>query len=200
LSELKRLSTDFFSRDTVEVGKDLLGKYLIKKTGKGDMIGKIVEVEAYLGPNDKACHAYNYRKTEKTKVMYMKPSTFYVYYIYGTYFCLNVITEPEGVPCAIFIRKLFPIGGIELMKKNRKVKIGKNHKNLVDGPSKLCMAFTITKEKYNGKDSCAETSKLYFAQEEDIEDKKITLGKRIGIDYAEEDKDRLLRFTLEQEL
>ena len=81
MSELKRLSTYFFSRDTVEVGKDLLGKYLIKKTGKGDMIGKIVEVEAYLGSNDKACHAYNYRKTEKTKVMYMKPGTFYVYYI-----------------------------------------------------------------------------------------------------------------------
>jgi len=200
LSEFKRLTTDFFSRDTVEVGKDLLGKYLIKKTEKGNIIGKILEVEAYLGPNDKACHAYNYKKTEKTKVMYMKPGTFYVYYIYGMYFCINVITEPEGIPCAIFIRKLFPIEGIELTKENRKVKIGKNYKNLVDGPSKLCMAFNITKEKYNSKDSCAETSKLYFAQGENIEDKKITLGKRIGIGYAEEDKDRLLRFTLEQEL
>jgi len=200
LSELKRLTTNFFSRDTVEVGKDLLGRYLIKKTEKGDMIGKIVEVEAYLGPNDKACHAFNYKKTEKTKVMFMKPGTLYVYYIYGTYFCLNVITEPEGIPCAIFIRKLFPIGGIELMKENRTVKIGRNYKNLADGPSKLCMALNITKEKYNRKDSCAESSKLYFAQGKNIGDKKITLGKRIGIEYAEEDKDRLLRFTLEQEL
>ncbi len=200
MSEFKRLSTDFFSRDTVEVGKDLLGRYLIKKTEKGDIIGKIVEVEAYLGPKDKACHAYNYKKTEKTKVMYMKPGTFYVYYIYGIYFCLNVITEPEGKPCAIFIRKLFPIEGIELMKENRKVKIGRNYKNLADGPGKLCMALNITKDKYNGKDSCVETSKLYFAQGKNIGDKKITLGKRIGIEYAEEDKDRLLRFTLEQEL
>ena len=200
MSELRRLSTSFFSRDTVKVGKDLLGRYLIKKTEKGDMIGKIVEVEAYLGSNDKACHAYNYKKTEKTKVMYMKPGTFYVYYIYGIYFCFNVIAEPEGIPCAIFIRKLFPIEGIKIMKENRMVKIGRNYKNLVDGPSKLCMAFKITKEEYSGQDSCAETSKLYFAQGENIEDKKITLSKRIGIDYAEEDKDRLLRFTLEQEL
>jgi len=164
------------------------------------MIGKIVEIEAYLGPNDKACHAYNFKKTEKTKVMFMKPGTFYVYYIYGMYFCLNVITEPEGIPCAIFIRKLFPIEGIELMKVNRKVKIGKNYKNLVDGPSKLCMALNITKEKYNGKDSCMDTSTLYFTEGKNIVDKKFTLNKRIGINYAEEDKDRLLRFILEQEV
>jgi len=200
LSELKRLSKGFFSRDTVEVGKDLLGRYLIKKTEKGEMIGKIAEVEAYLGSNDKACHAYDYKKTEKTKIMYMEPGTFYIYYIYGVYFCLNVITEPEGIPCAIFIRKMYPMGGVELMKENRKVKIGRNYKNLVDGPSKLCMAFNITKEKYNGKDSCANNSKLYFAQGKKILDKQVILGKRIGIEYAEEDKDRLLRFTLEQEL
>ncbi len=200
MSEFKRLSTDFFSRDTVEVGKDLLGRYLIKETNKGNIIGKIIEVEAYLGTNDKACHAYNYKKTEKTQVMYMKPGTFYVYFIYGVYFCLNVITEPKHIPCAIFVRKIHPIEGIDLMLENRPVKIGRNHKNLVDGPSKLCMAFNITKEKYNGKDSCTENSKLYFSQGKKILDKQIILGKRIGVEYAEEDKDRLLRFTLEQEL
>ncbi len=200
MSELGRLTSNFFSRDTVEVAKDILGKYLIKETNKGDMIGKIIEVEAYLGPNDKACHAYNYKKTEKTKTMYLKPGTFYVYYIYGVYFCLNIITEPEGIPCAIFIRNLFPVKGMELMKENRNVKIGKNYKNLVDGPSKLCMALNITKEQYNGKDSCAEISNLYFTQGKMIEDKKVSLSKRIGIDYAEEDKDRFLRFTLEEDL
>jgi DNA-3-methyladenine glycosylase len=200
LNESKRLATDFFSRDTVEVGKDLLGRYLIKETNKGTIIGKIIEVEAYLGPNDKACHAYKYNKTEKTKAMYMKPGTFYVYYIYGIYFCFNVIVEPIGNPCAIFIRKIHPIEGIDLMLENRNVKIGKNYKNLVDGPGKLCMAYNITKEKYNGKDSCAENSKLYFAQGKKILYKQSILGKRIGIEYAEEDKDRLLRFTLEQKL
>jgi len=197
MSELERLTEKFYSRDTVEVGKDILGRYLIKETNKGNIIGKIIEVEAYLGPNDKACHAYNYKKTEKTEAMYMKPGTFYVYYIYGIYFCLNVITEPKGMPCAIFIRKLIPIDGIELMKENRTVKIGRNYKNLVDGPSKLCMAYKITKEKYNGQDSCAESSELYLTQGKKIKDKKISLNKRIGINYAEEDKEKLLRFTLD---
>jgi len=198
LNEFKKLTTDFFSRDTVEVGKDLLGRYLIKETDKGNIIGKIMEIEAYLGTNDKACHAYNYKKTEKTKVMYMKPGTFYVYYIYGVYFCFNVITEPIGFPCAIFVRKLHPIEGVDLMLENRNVRIGKNYKNLVDGPSKLCMAFNITKEKYNGKDSCAENSKLYFTEGKKILGKQINLGKRIGIAYAEEDKDRLLRIFLKE--
>lgn len=196
MNELRKLTREYFSRDTESVGKDLLGRYLVRKTSEGRMIGKIIEVETYLGPKDKACHCYNYKKTEKTKIMYMKPGTLYVYYIYGTYFCLNVITEQEGFPCAVFIRNLYPIDGIELMRENRNVKVGKNYKNLVDGPSKLCMAMNITKEQFNGKDSCAKNSELFFTEGEMIEDKKILLGKRIGIDYAEEDKDQLLRFTL----
>ncbi|MHA1294718.1 MAG: DNA-3-methyladenine glycosylase [Promethearchaeota archaeon] len=196
MNELKRLTRGFFERKTETVAKDLLGKYLVRKTSKGDMIGKIIEVEAYLGPNDKACHCYNYKKTEKTKIMYEKPGTLYVYYIYGTYFCLNVITEPEGIPCAVFIRKLFPIEGIDIMKKNRPVKIGKNYKNLTDGPSKLCIALKITKDKFNGKDSCSLDSKLFFSWGESIDNEKIILGKRIGIDYAGTDKDLLLRFYL----
>ena len=195
MKELNRLTREFFLRDTTTVAKDLLGKYLVRRTLSGDIIGKIIEVEAYLGPTDKACHCYNYKKTEKTKVMYEKPGTTYVYYIYGMYFCLNVITEPEGMPCAVFIRKIFPIDGIELMKKNRNVKVGKNFKNLADGPSKLCMALEITKDTFNGKDSCSPEAKLFFTEGEKIDKKMITLGKRIGIDYAEEDKDLLLRFT-----
>ena len=84
------------------------------------------------------------------------------------------------------------------MLENRNVRIGKNYKNLVDGPSKLCMAFNITKEKYNGKDSCTENSKLYFTEGKKILGKQINLGKRIGIAYAEEDKDRLLRIFLKE--
>lgn len=197
MTELRKLTRESFSRDTISVAKDLLGRYLIRKTPEGKMIGKIIEVEAYLGAKDKASHCYNYKKTEKTKIMYMKPATLYVYYIYGTYFCLNVITEQEGIPCAVFIRKLYPIDGIEIMKENRNVKIGKNYKNLVDGPSKLCMAMNITKEQFNGQDSCAKNSELFFTEGVKIDDREILLGKRIGIDYAEEDKDRLLRFTLD---
>ncbi len=166
MSNHDRLTREFFERNTKTVAKDILGKYLVRTCDKGVMIGRIVEVEAYIGPNDKACHAYNYKKTEKTKIMYEKPGTIYVYYIYGVYFCLNFITELEGVPCAIFIRQLYPIDGIELMKENRTVKIGKNFKNLVDGPSKLCMALNITKKKFNGKDSCSPSSKLFLTESE----------------------------------
>ncbi len=200
MNEFHRLQRNFFNRNTQVVAKELLGKYLVRKTNKGELIGKIVEVEAYLGPNDKACHCYNYKKTEKTKVMYMQPGTIYVYYIYGMYFCLNVITEPEGIPCAVFIRQLYPIDGIDLMKENRRAKIGKNYKNLTDGPSKLCMAMNITKEEFNGKDSCSPNSKLFFTLGKKVNDNEIISHKRIGIDYAEEDKDLLLRFTLGRDL
>jgi len=193
---LKRLNRDFFNRYTVEVAKELLGKHIVRKTKRGNIVGKIIEVEAYLGPDDKACHSYNYKKTERTEPMYMKPGTLYIYFIYGMYYCLNVVTEPVGMPCAVLIRQLYPVDGIEIMKKNRNVKIGKNYKNLIDGPSKLCMALNIAKEEFNGKDSCAPDSKLYFTYGENINPNGIILGKRIGIAYAQEDKDKLLRFTL----
>lgn len=200
MTELKRLNREFFTKDTKTVARELLGNYLVRRTSKGNIIGKILEIEAYLGPNDKASHSYNYRKTARTKTMYKKPGTLYIYLIYGLYYCLNVITEPEGIPCAILIRKLFPVDGIELMTKNRNAKIGKNFKNLVDGPSKLCIALNITKDEFNGKDSCRSDSKLYFTQGEKIPRDKIILNKRIGIDYAEEDKDPLLRFSFKNEI
>ncbi|MFO8017086.1 MAG: DNA-3-methyladenine glycosylase [Promethearchaeia archaeon] len=201
MNNLQRIKKDFFARDTKQVAKALLGKYLVRKTTNGKMVAKITETEAYVGPDDKACHAYGNKKTEKTKIMFMPPGTLYVYYIYGIYFCLNVITEETGKPCAVFIREGYPLNGIELMKENRDVKIGKNYKNLIDGPSKLCMAFQITKDLFNGKDACTSDAALYFCEgsKRKEEEKEISAHKRVGIDYAEEDKDRLLRFTLDQD-
>jgi len=199
MKEMNRLSREFFSCDTKSVAKDLIGKYLVRKTPDGDLIGKIIEVEAYLGPKDKACHTYNYKKTERTKTMYEEPGTLYVYLIYGLYHCLNVITEPRGRPCAVLIRQLYPVKGIELMRRNRNLKIGNQFKNLVDGPGKLCIALDITKDKFNGIDSCSSKSELYFAQGDNILKDKIILNTRIGIDYAEEDKDLLLRFSFNNE-
>ena len=199
MKEFKRLEREFFLKDTKSVARELLGSYLVRKSSIGDMIGMIIEVEAYLGPHDKASHSYNYRKTDRTKVMYMVPGTLYIYLIYGLYHCLNVITGPESMPCAVLIRQLYPIDGIELMIKNRNTKIGKNFKNLTDGPGKLCMALNITKARFNGKDSCSNSSKLFFIEGEKIKDNSIVANKRIGINYAEEDKDRLLRFTLKNE-
>ena len=196
MEEYKLFNREFFTQDTELVAKELLGNYLIRETKKSRIIGKILEVEAYLGSNDKASHAYNFKKTERTKTMYMKPGTLYVYLIYGLYHCLNVVTEPEQMPCAVLIRQIYPIEGIELMIENRSVKSGKNFKNLVDGPGKLCMALNITKENFNGKDSCSIDSKLYFTYSKKITNKIVVAKKRIGVEYAEDDKDRLLRFTL----
>jgi len=196
---MQRLTHDFFKRDTIQVAKDLLGKLLVRETKKGIIFGKIIEVEAYLGPYDKASHSYNYKKTKRTMAMYEKPGTLYIYLIYGMYYCLNVITEKKNVPCAVLIRSLFPVEGIELMLDNRRVKIGKNFKNLADGPGKLCMALDITKERFNLTDSCLPDSKLFFTQGEDVDEKNILRRKRIGIEYAEEDKDLLLRYILVSE-
>jgi DNA-3-methyladenine glycosylase len=194
LTPLKR---EFFSRDTVIVAKELLGNYLVRKFPNTLLIGKIIEVEAYLGIQDKASHSYNLRKTNRTKIMYQKPGTLYVYLIYGMYHCLNVITEPEEIPCAVLIRKLYPLEGINVMKQNRNVKLGKNFQNLMDGPGKLCMAMGITKENFNGKDSCAEKSNLFFSIGTQIKTDQILTGPRIGIDYAEEYKDKKLRFWID---
>lgn len=196
MREYNRLSRDFFNRETDLVARELLGKCLVRKTDEGVMVAMIIESEAYMGVEDKACHAYGNKKTEKTKIMFEKPGTLYVYYIYGMYFCFNVITEEENNPCAVFIRQLYPLEGVELMKQNRTVKIGKNYKNLVDGPSKLCMALDITKDKFNGVDSCSEDALLFFTEGEHFNEERIVSSKRIGIDYAEEDKDLPLRFTL----
>jgi len=199
LTDFKRLNREFFSRNTITVAKELLGKYLVRETEKDTMVGEIMEVEAYLGPGDKASHSYNYKKTKRTMVMYEKPGIIYVYLIYGMYYCLNVITEKKDMPCAILIRSLFPVEGIELMLDNRMVKIGKNFKNLTDGPGKLCMSLGITKEEFNLTDSCSPDSKLFFTQGKDIDEKNIIRKKRIGIEYAEEDKDLLLRYILVNE-
>jgi DNA-3-methyladenine glycosylase len=196
LNIIERLDRKFFERKTKIVAKDLLGKYLVRETPKGTLIGKIIEVEAYIGPSDKASHSYNYKRTNRTKTMYMKPGTLYIYLIYGLYYCLNVITEPEGIPCAVLVRQLFPIDGIELMIQNRNIKIEKNYRNLMDGPGKLCIALNITKEQFNGTNSCAYDSKLFFTNGETIKKDYISVSKRIGIDYAEKDKDLLLRFAL----
>ncbi|MFW9971044.1 MAG: DNA-3-methyladenine glycosylase [Candidatus Odinarchaeota archaeon] len=193
---IERLNRRFFERDTKLVATDLLGKYLIRETSNGRMVGKVIETEAYLGPKDKASHSYDYKKTDRTKIMYMKPGTLYIYLIYGIYYCLNVITEPEGIPCAVLIRQLLPIDGIELMIENRNVKIRKDNQNLTDGPGKLCMALNITKDQFNGTDSCNSKSQLFFVKGENVKKESIIVRKRIGIDYAEEDKDQLLRFSL----
>ncbi len=198
MKDMQVLPYDFYNRDTLEVAPDLLGKYLIRKINEHQLVGKIVEVEAYKGSIDKGAHSYNYRRTPRTEVMFGPPGHAYVYLIYGMYYCLNIVTEEEGEPCAVLIRGIEPVEGEDHMAVLR---YGKSleeitivqRKNLTNGPGKVCKAFNITKDR-NGRPLW--DNDFYVAFGDAIEDSKIIRSKRINIDYAEEAKDFLWRYSI----
>ena len=108
---MARLSQDFYNRDTVETARNLLGKYLVRRLNGETLAGRIVETEAYVGRCDKACHAYNYRRSPRTETLFAPPGTAYIYLIYGMYHCLNFVTEPENEPAAVLLRAIRPWRG-----------------------------------------------------------------------------------------
>ncbi|GFP30982.1 DNA-3-methyladenine glycosylase, partial [Candidatus Hakubella thermalkaliphila] len=113
-----KLPREFYQRPTLTVAQDLLGKCLIRRTEEGLLVGKIVETEAYIGENDLACHASR-GKTPRNEVMFGEAGHAYVYFTYGMFYCLNVVTEKKGFPAAVLIRSVEPMEGIKLMIKNR---------------------------------------------------------------------------------
>lgn len=195
---MKKLSRDFYNRDTLLVAKELLGKILIHEMDGKKIAGRIVEVEAYMGTLDKAAHSYGGKVTPRTEPMYGKSGFAYVYFIYGMYYCFNIVTQEEGKPEAVLIRALEPVEGLEYMFHNRYSKPYEDLtkyqiKNLVNGPGKLCNAMGIDKT-LNKEDLCGD--KLYI--EEGTKDKFIIkTAKRVRIDYAEEAKDYLWRFYID---
>jgi len=189
---MSRLNREFFKRKTEIVARELLGKLLIHEKDERKYKGIIVETEAYIGPHDKACHASK-GKTERTKVMFKDAGTWYVYMIYGFYYCLNIVTENKDYPSAVLIRAVEPKGGIEFMMKNREKK---NIHNLTNGPGKLCQAFGIDKDN-NDSSAVDSSSTLYVYKGIDVPENKVKRTKRIGVDYAKEWKDKLLRFYID---
>ena len=193
---MRKLPDKFFARKTNLVAKDLLGQYLVRKINNKEIICRITEVESYIGPKDKASHASKGR-TSRTEIMFGPAGRFYVYLIYGMYYCLNLITEDKDFPAAILIRSVEPISNLEIIKKNRKINnniAAKNIlKNLTNGPGKLCQALNITKE-FNGKKFNQD---LYIADSgEKIPKNKIISAKRLNINYAQEYKEKLWRFYI----
>jgi DNA-3-methyladenine glycosylase len=172
------LSRDYFNRPTLTVARSLLGKYLIRKNGKGTIAGKIVEVEAYVGSQDKACHASKGRTT-RTDVLFGPPGISYVYLIYGMYHCLNVVTERVEFPAAVLIRAI-EIDG-----------------ELIDGPGRLCRAMQIDRS-LNRLDMTNGES-LWF-EDRAIMVRKTDIGTfaRIGVDYAGEWAEKPWRFRLKR--
>jgi DNA-3-methyladenine glycosylase len=192
----------FFDKPTLELSKALLGMELIHETNEGVTSGIITEVEAYCGVADKGCHSYGGRRTKRTEVMFGPPGYAYVYFIYGMYYCFNVVSGEVGSPEAILVRALKPIQGIPLMARRRGMNIGETdstrrltnlHINkLTGGPGRLAQAMGITKEQYGWNLS---DSSLYIGSgSHAINPKRIVTGPRINIDYAEEAKDYPWRF------
>jgi len=132
------LPVAFFNRDTVAVASELLGAVLVSETPQGVTAGRVVEVEAYLGADDAGSHAATRGITERNRVMYGPPGCAYVYFTYGMYHMLNLVTEPEGVAGAVLIRALEPLAGVALMEQRRQRFTG-----LCDGPGKLSQALGV---------------------------------------------------------
>jgi DNA-3-methyladenine glycosylase len=175
---LAPLPRDFYLRPTVDVARDLLGRYLVFDRGQEPPhIGKLVEVEAYIGAFDLASHASR-GHTRRTAPMFEEAGHAYVYLIYGMYWCLNVVTEDIGNPCAVLIRGVEPIAGLE---------------GATNGPGKLCRAYGID-GAWNRADMTS--SSLRITVGEPVPATAIGASPRIGVDYAQEWAAELLRFFI----
>jgi len=187
------LQRPFYERDTIEVAKDLLGKILVHESPQGTTAGAIVETEAYRGPEDRAAHSFGGRRTSRNEVMFGQKGVAYVYFIYGMYYCLNVIaSDVAGKPEAVLLRALEPVEGEEIMAKRRGTKEGKVV-NLANGPGRLCMAMDISKTQ-NKADLTAPP--LYIKDAPPAPQENIVETTRIGVHYAGEWKDKPWRFYL----
>jgi DNA-3-methyladenine glycosylase len=201
----KPLPRSFYLRPTLTVARDLLGKYTVRRYRDKLLIGKIVEVEAYIGPDDPASHAY-VGMTERNKVMFGEGGHAYVYFTYGMHFCFNVVTEREGSPAAVLVRAVEPIEGIEEMRKNRRFTARpdfrrdeasfisrseteraeeRDKRKLTNGPAKFCQAFGIRREM-NGTDLTRD--ELFLTKGKDIPRSKIGSSRRVGIRNGKEKK------------
>lgn len=174
-----KLTREFYLRSGLEVAHDLIGKQLVHHTPEGTTKGIIVEVEAYMGHDDAAAHAYRSRRTARTAVQFGEGGFVYLYMIYGQHLCMNVVANGAEVPESVLIRALEPTEGIELMKRRRKTKLVRT---LCNGPGKLTQAMGIEKQHY-GVDLCGD---LLYIESIFGPQPPITATKRINVDYSGE--------------
>jgi DNA-3-methyladenine glycosylase len=191
----RRLGRAFLEDAPERVAPLLLGKVLAHRTADGLMAGRIVEVEAYLGPHndppDPAAHAHR-GPTPRNRVLFGKAGHAYVYTIYGRYFCMNVSCEAEGKAGCVLIRALEPVAGLEQMARNRGLAASGPARMLTSGPSRLCQALGLTKELHNGLDLVGEGSPLQLRDDGHAEAEAL-VTVRIGIKHA---VDWPLRFVM----
>jgi DNA-3-methyladenine glycosylase len=173
----RKITRDFYARNTLTVARELIGMHLIHANGVTHRVGRIVETEAYQGPEDLAAHSSRGR-TPRTEVMFGPPGHAYVYFIYGFWYCLNIVTEAQGVPHAVLLRALEPVA--EVADKTW-------------GPGLLCRAMHIDKA-LNGTDLCGDVLWLETPPTRKAARPRIARGPRIGVDYAGEWARRPWRF------
>ena len=173
---VKRLNSAFFEQSTVHVAQALIGKVLVFRSSKGTVKGIINETEAYT-QDEPACHAYR-GKTPRNQTMFDRAGLLYVYFIYGMYYCANIVTETPGRGCAVLLRSIIPLQNRDLMIQNRPAK----SRAIANGPGKLCQAYGLDKS-HDGTDLCTKGAIVYV---EDIGFTPTTIEQstRIGISKA----------------
>ena len=175
------LPRDFYTRPTVQVARDLLGKLLVRRIGETLIASKVVETEAYLGVADAAAHSSR-GMTARTRILFGPPGYAYVYQL-RAYHLLNVVTEPPDTPTCVLFRALEPIHGIEAVRANLSLSSHKETE-LMNGPGKLCRALHINLSHY-GADLTSTTSPLFTAEGSNAPI-EIETSTRIGITKAVE--------------
>jgi DNA-3-methyladenine glycosylase len=192
-SQGKVLPRAFYNRDPRRVSRDLLGKLLIRNSGEKQIVGRIVEVEAYLGNGDPAAHSFVGR-TARNEVLWGPPGHAYVYFIYGNHYCFNVSCLPDGRAGGVLFRALEPVDGLDEMDRARgfSARDTVDPRKLTSGPGRLAEAFGITRERDNGKDVTSPTSDLRIA-DDGFRPPLIKVTPRIGITKA---SDKLLRYVI----
>lgn len=185
-----KLRPEFYKQKTETVARELLGKTLVRIANGKRLAGTIVETEAYVGVKDKASHASGGRRTPRNEALYGEGGHTYVYFIYGMYFCLNVVTKNKDEPEAVLIRAIEPTEGIEQMKNFRP---NKTLTQLTSGPGKLCLAMDIDRSE-NLKS--LQSQNIFIESAPALKPKKIARGPRIGVAYAEEWAPKKLRFWI----
>ena len=186
----KKIPSQFYLEDAFRVAKDyLLGAYLCSNIDGKFCAGMITELEVYIGSCDKACHAYPNKMTPRTKTMFNAGGCAYVYFVYGMYNQFNVVVGPQGEANAILIRSLEPLDGISTMSERRHCE---KISSLTTGPGKLCQALGITAKEHNNIN--LSDNQVWLS----MPDKKwdYCAVPRVGIDYAEEYKDKPWRFYI----
>lgn len=190
-SKAGKLPREFYTRPNVlTVARELLGKLLVVPSNGQRVSGKIVEVEAYRGPQDRAAHSYGGRRTKRTEPMYGIGGTAYVFFVYGMYFQFNAVTNAAETPHAVLIRAVEPVEGVEVMRERRQVRADRD---LTNGPGKLCIALNIDR-RLDGADLLGQ--EVWLEEAAKVPRSQIQTGPRIGIDYAEEWKDKPWRFWI----